>query len=65
MAPREQDFNWKNNYRNNIHNVLTRDTLASYNNDSQLVSEAPKTPFIPVIAAGCGTKIHNPQQVAH
>ncbi|KID56863.1 hypothetical protein JF50_13275 [Pseudoalteromonas luteoviolacea] len=63
IAPREQPVVWQNKYTNKVHKVLTRDTLGSYNGDSQDVSETSIDTFVPVLAAGCGTKIHNPHQV--
>lgn len=66
IAPRNQKFTWENNKPQKVHNNLTRDKLNRYESDHQLVEEPNATNdsmFIPVIATGCGTKIHNPQVV--
>ncbi|WP_217704593.1 hypothetical protein [Pseudoalteromonas sp. McH1-7] len=64
IAPREKEFAWRNKPNQNIHNNLTYDTLGKYISDRQLANKTESfedAQFIPVLAAGCGTKIHNPQ----
>jgi hypothetical protein len=64
IAPREKEYSWKNKTTQKVHNKLTRDTLQSYQSQRQLVNDTndlEEALDIPVLAAGCGTKIHNPQ----
>lgn len=60
----KKEFAWRNKPNQNIHNNLTYDTLGKYISDRQLANKTESfedAQFIPVLAAGCGTKIHNPQ----
>ena len=65
IAPRNKSFAWKNDKVKKVHNKLTYDTLEEHvtdvNHVGNVISNNGTESNIPTLAAGCGTKIHDPQ----